>query len=215
MSIRRSHGGRRSSRAIRSRAGSGPPSTPGGVRRPPRGLPIGGSWRRCRAKMPAPCGVRGHRVEGRPSFPRTSRRHGLDRRDRRDAAAWRRAASLDSVPDRSVEYPPVDVVRFTARITDNLTVVLPVDGVGATLLLAELYQEAGRIDEAIGLVQQVYEDSPGDAAILLSLADLVRGPRPRRGRPRSPSARQSDDPRPQPPHPRVALLGPAGPTRRR
>jgi tetratricopeptide (TPR) repeat protein len=95
-----------------------------------------------------------------------------------DAAAVRHLeAVMESpvgMPDRlQAKYLPSEVVRFTARITDNLAVVLPVDGMGATLLLAEFYQLTGRLEEAIGLVQQVYDENPTDPAIVLSLADLL------------------------------------------
>ncbi len=44
---------------------------------------------------------------------------------------------------------------------------------GAALLLAEVYQLDGRLDEAIGLVQQLDTATPDDPVIRLSLCDLL------------------------------------------
>ena len=40
-------------------------------------------------------------------------------------------------------------------------------------MLAEAYQQSGRLEEAIGLVQQLHDANPADPAIRLSLADLL------------------------------------------
>ena len=62
---------------------------------------------------------------------------------------------------------------LTVKITENIDAQAPFDAVGATLMLAESYQQGGRLEEAIGLVQQLSEASPSDPTIRLSLADLL------------------------------------------
>ena len=59
------------------------------------------------------------------------------------------------------------------KITELISARVPLDHMGASLLLAEAYQLANRLEEAIGLVQQLHEANPGDRAIRLSLADLL------------------------------------------
>jgi tetratricopeptide (TPR) repeat protein len=59
------------------------------------------------------------------------------------------------------------------KITDFMSARVPFDQTGATLVLAEAYQQTNRLDEAIGLVQQLHEANPDDLAIRLSLADLL------------------------------------------
>lgn len=65
------------------------------------------------------------------------------------------------------------VVELGIPITGHVTVHTPFDTVGATLALAEQYQVAGRLDEAIGLIHQLHEASPADPVARLSLADLL------------------------------------------
>ena len=50
---------------------------------------------------------------------------------------------------------------------------VPFGAIGAALLLAEVYQLDGRLDEAIGLVQQLDTVTPDDPVIRLSLCDLL------------------------------------------
>ena len=52
-------------------------------------------------------------------------------------------------------------------------VEVPFGPIGAALLLAEVYQLDGRLDEAIGLVQQLETVAPDDPVIRLSLCDLL------------------------------------------
>ena len=59
------------------------------------------------------------------------------------------------------------------KITDFMSARVPFDLNGATLVLAEAYQQTDRLDEAIGLVQQLHDANPDDPAIRLSLADLL------------------------------------------
>ena len=79
-------------------------------------------------------------------------------------------------PDRLMaKFLPPDRTQLaiTVTITDAVTASVPVSPVGAALVLAEAYQEAGRLDEAVGLVQQLHAANPADVAIRLSLADLL------------------------------------------
>ena len=59
------------------------------------------------------------------------------------------------------------------KITDFMSARIPFDLTGAALLLAEGYQQTARLEEAIGLVQQLHEADPSNEAIALSLADLL------------------------------------------
>lgn len=85
-------------------------------------------------------------------------------------------SSDGAVPDRlQMKYLPPGMVSLSlqGRITEHITAEVPFDSVGATLLLAEHYQEADRLDEAIGLVQQLHDANSTDQVIRLSLADLL------------------------------------------
>lgn len=76
------------------------------------------------------------------------------------------------LPDRwQLKYLPA--VGISAKITEQITGEVPFDAVGAALVLAELYQLDGRLDEAIGLVQQLSVEAPDDPLIRLSLCDLL------------------------------------------
>jgi hypothetical protein len=80
------------------------------------------------------------------------------------------------MPDRlQAKYMPAHTVgiALTASITEHITASLPFNAVGASLLLAEAYQEDGRLSDAIGLVAQLHETYPDDPVIALSLADLL------------------------------------------
>ena len=81
-----------------------------------------------------------------------------------------------AMPDKlQSKYLPPGIVSLTlmGKITDNSNAEVPFDSTGATLLLAEHYQEADRLEDAIGLVQQLYEANRSDPVIKLSLADLL------------------------------------------
>jgi tetratricopeptide (TPR) repeat protein len=76
------------------------------------------------------------------------------------------------MPDRwQSKYLPA--VAINAKITEQIVAEVPFDAVGAALVLAELYQLDGRLDEAIGLVQQLHANAPDDPLIRLSLCDLL------------------------------------------
>ena len=57
-------------------------------------------------------------------------------------------------------------------ITGHLAVEVPFDSLAAALTLAEVYQRNGRLDEAIGLLQQLVEVSL-DPFLVLSLCALA------------------------------------------
>lgn len=73
------------------------------------------------------------------------------------------------------KYLPPDrvQVRVSVAITDKVRAAVAFDSLGATLLLAECYQESGRREEAIGLVQQLIEAGERSPELRLSLADLL------------------------------------------
>ena len=66
--------------------------------------------------------------------------------------------------------PPL---TLSVRITNQIAAELPIDPVGAALMLAEVYQAEGRLEEAIGLVQRLAEIAPDNPVIRLSLCDLL------------------------------------------
>jgi hypothetical protein len=81
-------------------------------------------------------------------------------------------ASGHEMPDRlQAKYMPP--LTMAAGITENVVVEVPFGPIGATLLLAEAYQLEGRLEEAIGLVQEVAAIAPDDPVIRLSLCDLL------------------------------------------
>jgi tetratricopeptide (TPR) repeat protein len=63
-------------------------------------------------------------------------------------------------------------MSLRVKITAAMTADPPFSELGAALALVELYQTAGRLSEAIGLLQQIYEALP-DPLIRLSLCDLL------------------------------------------
>jgi tetratricopeptide (TPR) repeat protein len=75
------------------------------------------------------------------------------------------------LPDQLMaKYLPGAAV--TVPITARVSATAAMDSLGPPLILAELYQRTGRREEAIGLMQQLYQAVPGPA-IALSLADLL------------------------------------------
>ena len=78
------------------------------------------------------------------------------------------------LPDRlQAKYMPPGLINMwlTVRITDRVSAQTALDLVGAALMLAEHYQRVGRLDEAIGLVQQLHAANPADTGIRLALSD--------------------------------------------
>jgi tetratricopeptide (TPR) repeat protein len=85
-------------------------------------------------------------------------------------------ASSIELPDQLMrKYIPAgpDSVTFRVGITPRVLANVEFGSVGATLLLAEIYQTMGRFDEAIGVIQQLYELNPTDPVLTLSLCDLL------------------------------------------
>jgi tetratricopeptide (TPR) repeat protein len=83
--------------------------------------------------------------------------------------------SGDPIPDRlQQKYLPAGFVSLALEvsITEVVAGDAPFDSVGATLMLAELYQKEGRLEEAVGLIQQLHEADPTNLVVRLSLADL-------------------------------------------
>lgn len=84
-------------------------------------------------------------------------------------------ASEVELPDKMLAkyVPPLQFdLKFSVSITDKVIVQVEFDNLGATLLLAELYQQSGRKDEAIGVLQQLSESFGNNTALILSLCEL-------------------------------------------
>lgn len=84
-------------------------------------------------------------------------------------------SSATALPDRlELKYLPASVfdIRLSVQITEAITAQAPASELGATLMLAEVYQITGRLDEAIGLMTQVHE-AMADPLVRLSLCDLL------------------------------------------
>lgn len=84
-------------------------------------------------------------------------------------------ASPAGLPDRlEARYLPEGTyaISVAVRVTASITATLPVSELAAALLLAEVYQAQGRLEEAIGVVHQVHEASPHEV-VRLSLCDLL------------------------------------------
>ena len=81
-----------------------------------------------------------------------------------------------ALPDKlAARYLPrgyVDVSIHIA-ITPLVNAIVPFNRAGAVLALAEQYQLAGRLEEAVGLLQQLHQVEPDDAVLRLSMADLL------------------------------------------
>ncbi len=81
-----------------------------------------------------------------------------------------------ALPDAfAARYLPESRIRASLQIsvTDLVHAIVPANRAGAVLALAEQYQEDGRLDEAVGLVQQLHAAEPDDPVVRLSLADLL------------------------------------------
>ncbi|WP_161569303.1 DUF4236 domain-containing protein [Candidatus Oscillochloris fontis] len=84
---------------------------------------------------------------------------------------------LELVVSCDVEFPTPMMQKYITSammkidITNEIQVTVPIDGLGAALLLAELYQQQGRLAEAIGILEEL-DDMVDEPALTLSLCDL-------------------------------------------
>lgn len=88
------------------------------------------------------------------------------------AVAWLESivrADLDFPTPLMEKYPHEGA--FKVSITPSVVATVPLDGLGAALLLAELYQKQNRLQEAIGVLEEV-EEIAGEPAVTLSLCEL-------------------------------------------
>jgi tetratricopeptide (TPR) repeat protein len=92
-----------------------------------------------------------------------------------DAAPYleRVVGSHIALPDQLMSKYVPGVLEMDLPITEHVSARVGFDSVGAAMVLAELYQELGRKQEAIGMLQRLQEILPEDDAIRLSLADLL------------------------------------------
>lgn len=98
----------------------------------------------------------------------------LSRREGRQAQA---VALLESIVQREEEFPTPLMRKYLGgallpvRVTPSVEAHVPADALAATLLLVELYQEQGRIEDAVGLLEEL-EELAGEPALTLSLCEL-------------------------------------------
>ena len=81
-----------------------------------------------------------------------------------------------ALPDTlAARYLPGNLAQasIAVAITPLIRAQVPWNRAGAVLALAELYQSADRLEEAVGLVQQLHAAEPDDPVVRLSLADLL------------------------------------------
>ena len=74
-----------------------------------------------------------------------------------------------ALPDSfATKYLPSDRVEATIQvsITSLISATVPWNRAGAVLALAEQYQAAGRLEEAVGLVQQLHAAEPDDPVVV-------------------------------------------------
>ncbi|MDQ3548959.1 MAG: hypothetical protein M3439_09080 [Chloroflexota bacterium] len=90
------------------------------------------------------------------------------------SACFERVVASDiDLPDKLMQKYVPGTLEMQLPVTERVTVSVAFDSIGATLVLAELYQELSRRAEAIGLVQRLLDILPTDDAVRLSLADLL------------------------------------------
>lgn len=82
-------------------------------------------------------------------------------------------ASATELPDALMaKYMEKLDFRVEVRIVPGIDTVVPFDSAGAALLLAELYQRAGRVDAAADLVEGLAEAELSEPLARVSLAEL-------------------------------------------
>jgi len=100
----------------------------------------------------------------------------LDRDD--DAISWleRLVAAESPLPDALMTKYRLDgalmQIALPLAITPSVDAEVGMTSVGAALILAELYQERGESEKAIGVLENLVDMAPGDPVIGLSLAEL-------------------------------------------
>lgn len=85
-------------------------------------------------------------------------------------------ASPHPLPDKlQAKYLPASIASLSLKvaITEHISAEAPVSSIGAALILAEHYQAANRLSEAIGLIHQVQQVDSANPVVALSLADLL------------------------------------------
>jgi tetratricopeptide (TPR) repeat protein len=93
--------------------------------------------------------------------------------DQRDTAV----TLLEAVVASDTDFPTPLMKKYIAsaemqlRITNEVQAIVPMNGFGATLLLAELYQRQNRVAEAIGVLEAL-SDLMHHPVLTLSLCDL-------------------------------------------
>lgn len=84
---------------------------------------------------------------------------------------------LELVVATDADFPTPLMQKYIASstmkidITNEVQVTVPIDGLGAALLLAELYQQQGRLSEAIGILEEL-DEMVDEPVLTLSLCDL-------------------------------------------
>lgn len=90
------------------------------------------------------------------------------------ASCFERVVSAEiTLPDTLMQKYVPGTLEMQLPITERITVSVRFDSIGATLVLAEIYQELGRREEAIGLLQRLLDVLSTDDAVRLSVADLL------------------------------------------
>lgn len=98
----------------------------------------------------------------------------LAEKDRKD---YRAVELLERVVQSDEEFPTKLMEKYFPSatididVTPNVTVIVPVDGLAATLLLVELYQAQRRVREAIALLEEI-EELAEEPVLTLSLCEL-------------------------------------------
>lgn len=96
----------------------------------------------------------------------------------KDAIAWFEPVvqADDALPDALMVKYGLDgsvlAVSIPMGITPMVTVEVDMSSVGAVLILAELYQEQGEHEKAIGALENLVDAAPENPALALSLSEL-------------------------------------------
>jgi tetratricopeptide (TPR) repeat protein len=86
-------------------------------------------------------------------------------------------ALLESIVRADLDFPTPLMQKYRIEgalrisITPSVVATVQLDGLGAALLLAELYQKQNRLEEAIGVLEEI-EEIAGEPAVTLSLCEL-------------------------------------------